>query len=87
MLVTYNSILNITALLPNLNATAPKNPVWKLEQRCSISADTVGNSSPLKNIYQFINGWTLETTLEVGAFLMERFKSQNNNTKPTLYMK
>ena len=41
MLVTYNSILNITALLPNLNATAPKNPGWKLEQRCSICADTV----------------------------------------------
>ena len=37
----YNSILNITALLPNLNATAPKNPGWKLEQRCSICADTV----------------------------------------------
>ena len=43
MLVTYNSILNITALLPNLNATAPKNPGWKLEQRCSICADTVVN--------------------------------------------
>ena len=41
MLVTYNSILIITALLPNLNATAPKNPGWKLEQRCSICADTV----------------------------------------------
>ena len=41
MLVTYNSILIITALLLNLNATAPKNPGWKLEQRCSICADTV----------------------------------------------
>ena len=41
MLVTYNSILIITALLPNLNATAPKNPLQKLEQRCSICADTV----------------------------------------------
>ena len=41
MLVTYNSILIITALSPNLNATAPKNPGWKLEQRCSICADTV----------------------------------------------
>ena len=41
MLVTYNSILIITALLPNLNATAPKNPGRKLEQRCSICADTV----------------------------------------------
>ena len=41
MLVTYNSILIITALSPNLNATAPKNSGWKLEQRCSICADTV----------------------------------------------
>ena len=41
MLVTYNSILIITALLPNLNATAPKNTGRKLEQRCSICADTV----------------------------------------------
>ena len=41
MLVTYNSILIITALSPNLNATAPKNPGWKLEQRYSICADTV----------------------------------------------
>jgi len=44
MLVTYNSILIITALLPNLNATAPKNLLWKLEQRCSICADTVSIS-------------------------------------------
>ena len=41
MLVTYNSILIITALSPNLNATAQKNPLWKLEQHCSICADTV----------------------------------------------
>ena len=46
MLVTYNSILIITALLPNLNATAPKNPLRKLEQRCSICADTVVELPP-----------------------------------------
>ena len=45
MLVTYNSILIITALSPNLNATAPKNPGWKLEQRYSICADTVLKSN------------------------------------------
>ena len=48
MLVTYNSILIITALLPNLNATAPKNLLWKLEKRCSICADTV-DKYPYKN--------------------------------------
>ena len=41
MLVTYNSILIITALSPNLNATAPKNLGRKLELSCSICADTV----------------------------------------------
>ena len=32
-------ILIITALSPNLNATAPKNSGWKLEQHCSICTD------------------------------------------------
>ena len=36
-----NSILIITALLPNLNATAAKKPFDLLEQRCSICAGTV----------------------------------------------
>ena len=41
MLVTYNGILIITALLPNFNKTAPIDPGRKLEQRCSICAHTV----------------------------------------------
>ena len=35
----------MTAVLPNLNVTAPKNPGQKLEQRCSICADTVVHST------------------------------------------
>ena len=62
MLVTYNSILNITALLPNLNATAPKNPGWKLEQRCSICADTVIDASEFSGMDDIL--WEEDQWLE-----------------------
>ena len=52
MLVTYNSILIITALSQNLNATAPKNTGWKLEQRYSICADTVCNCKAISYLLQ-----------------------------------
>ena len=66
MLVTYNSILIITALLPNLNATAPKNLLWKLEQRCSICADTVLHffSLGLKKILAY---WFVHYSLNIGS--------------------
>ena len=56
MLVTYNSILIITAVLPNLNATAPKNPGRKLEQRCSICADMVYQSQIHSKKYKKYQG-------------------------------